>query len=64
MAKILGGTHHVQGVRHGPPKPRVYANHAGSHNMQGKIHAPPPPGGTVNRGGTFGMGVLAGKKRK
>jgi hypothetical protein len=32
--------------------------------MQGKIHAPPPPGGTVNRGGTFGMGVLAGKKRK
>jgi hypothetical protein len=53
MAKIHGGTHHLQGVRHGPPKPRVYANHAGSHNMQGKVHAAPtlPQVNAANYGG-------------
>jgi hypothetical protein len=66
MKKIHGGSGKIQGVLsgRGGPKPRVYANHGGSHVRQGHVHSAPSPGSAVNRGGTFGMGVLAGKKRK
>jgi hypothetical protein len=38
--------------------------HGGSGRPKGRVHDAPSPGGAVNRGGSFGMGVLAGKKRK
>ena len=65
MKKIHAGSGRPQGVLQGKggPKPRVYAYHGGTSLPMGQVHAPPPAGGAVNRGGTFGMGVLAGKKR-
>jgi hypothetical protein len=62
--------HAGSGIPHGTlrgkggPKPRIYANHGGTNLRQGVVHEAPTPGSAVNRGGTFGMGVLAGKKRK
>jgi hypothetical protein len=41
MAKLHGGTKHPHGVRHGPPKPRVYANHGGTNHQMGKVHDAP-----------------------
>jgi hypothetical protein len=64
MRKLHAGS----GIPHGhlnkgtAPKPAPY--HVGSGKPKGVTHAPPSAGGAVNRGGTFGMGVLAGKKRK
>jgi hypothetical protein len=64
MVKRHGGS----GLPHGhqnkgtAPKPSPW--HGGSGAPKGVTHAPPSAGSAVNRGGTFGMGVLAGKKRK
>jgi hypothetical protein len=63
MKKIHAGSGKPQGVRHGPPRPRIYANHGGTNLPQGKVREPSSRP-AVNAGGTFGMGVLAGKKRK
>jgi hypothetical protein len=64
MAKKLhGGTHHVQGVRHGPPKPRIYGLHGGTHHIQGKVHDGTPTRQYGLHGGTnLKMGVLKGRK--
>jgi hypothetical protein len=48
MAKLHGGTHHIQGSRHGAPKPRIYANHGGTNHQMGKVHDAPTRGGAVN----------------
>jgi hypothetical protein len=64
MKKLHGGTHHVQGRLTRRTKPQPSQIHHGSGKPLGVLHAPPPAGSAVNRGGSFGMGVLAGKKRK
>jgi hypothetical protein len=65
MKRLRGtGTQHNSPMnRDNAPRPSRPIHH-GSGRPLGVLHAPPSPGGAVNRGGTFGMGVLAGKKRK
>ena len=65
MAKLHGGspTKRQGALNRGAQKPRIYANHGGSNLRQGEVRAPSSKP-AVNSGGTFGMGVLAGKKRK
>jgi hypothetical protein len=64
MVKKHGGTDHVQGSLHRGTAPKPSPYHGGSGRPKGVTNGPPKPGAAVNRGGTFGMGVLAGKKRK
>jgi hypothetical protein len=41
MAKLHGGTHHVQGVLHRGTKPKPSPIHHGSGKPVGVLHAPP-----------------------
>jgi hypothetical protein len=64
MAKLHGGTHHVQGkLNRGGPKPRIYANHGGTNHQMGKTHdVPTLP--QVNDQNYAGHRVGVGKRKK
>jgi hypothetical protein len=62
MAKLHGGTHHVQGRLNRGTKPQPSPLHGGSGMPKGVVHAPQPRVYSVHGGTNLRMGVLKGKR--